>query len=342
MSNPFLPTLTHKEMTVVGQDSTYDFGVDANSTPIQVKVTLDFISRKDYHSMQRWLSPLQGLGNFYFEESKYKYWENVKITSSDTVFSRYAFLDDNTDVEVFTGDIPLEFKAFSPFAKGFYLTIEEGNDDGMTGAWYEGTGLLSEDFTPYYNSSDNEVELTGITGTKFMNVYNGGTVFATPIVKLSGYATSIQITNETNNSYIIINSLSASKDIYVDCELGQVYSMNGDIKTLETGIHGGGFITLDGSCCTEEYNATFTNGDATVTLTSGAWESDIVGRQLCISPTNVVTVLTRTSDTEIELEAVYSGVTGTYDCVSMDTNVIEIDGENMNFDITWDYQFKYL
>lgn len=69
---------------------------------------------------------------------------------------------------------------------------------------------------------------------------------------------------------------------------------------------------------------TTTNGSATVTLSSGTWLSDIVGKQIKFNIDGTkYTVLTRNSNTQITLSTNFTGTTGIYDYVILGKSIVK-------------------
>jgi len=248
------PEYSDREEHVIGQRGTYYFGTDITSKPIPMTLYLDSITREQYLALQRWLRPSGELGNFYFFESIYKYWSNVRVTNLGN-YGHFPFVDEDRN-ELFTGEVDLELKAYEPCAFSTYKTIEEGNLAGLNANWYDKSGILSTKYTLPFNYSN-------ITFDSIIGLYNGGNEPSNPIITLKGTGTNITVLNINNNTSFKISSMN-NEEIVIDCIRGRA-TKNGE---LLIGKHSGGFIKIEPTNTVKEYtNAKYYKNSNVIRLT---------------------------------------------------------------------------
>ncbi len=88
-----------------------------------------------------------------------------------------------------------------------------------------------------------ETNFTGVTNGSSFNISNNGTYKALPLIKLTGTATSVTLTDNTGKSFTYTNL--SNESVYIDCDERLVYKDNGSSKTNKRSNFTGKYIALE-------------------------------------------------------------------------------------------------
>ncbi len=88
-----------------------------------------------------------------------------------------------------------------------------------------------------------ETSFTGVTNGRNLGVTNNGTYKVFPIIKLSGWATSVTLTNSNGDSFVYNNLVN--EVVYVDCDARLVYLESGSTKINKRSNFSGTYMALE-------------------------------------------------------------------------------------------------
>ena len=127
---------------------------------------------------------------------------------------------------------------------------------------FENENLTWEDATIPWNQLDMpwtgyQQVFTGVISGQELTVMNLGTHEALPVIKLSGTASSITLTDDKGNSFTY-TGLSGT-DIYIDCKNRLVYSLSGSTKVNQRSNFSGKYLSLNSGSNTIDVSGTITS-----------------------------------------------------------------------------------
>lgn len=319
-----------KEEAVEGQEGSYYFGTNMRTKPLNLTLYMANIDRNTYLDLQDWLSPNNGLGDFWLYEEPYKYYRNVKVVSSID-YGLYPFENADTGANIYNAELPVTLKSYDPYSYSFVNTKEEGDANGYFDGWDEGTGILPANYTL-------PTSFIGITSPTEIKVYNGGNARTKPIITINGVSDLLAVTNVNNADSFSISAIT-DQTFVIDCVKGQIT----EDDSLVVGRFSGGFINLEPSKRPYITQMTFTNGSNQATSTEDLPQS-LVGRELVTHDgtdqfNSNIDLLVDVNT--IQLENNFDGVSGAYDVYIIDVNRIIIGGNNLNVDFQFEFPYAY-
>lgn len=145
------------------------------------------------------------------------------------------------------GFITITLRAYYPFARCDYLTLEDIRDAGFdttSQAFLNNSSFMTRDLLP-------ETDFENITQNKILVLHNPGSEYASVAIGLSGEAGSgITITNVTTGdeakfiAFTRSTTTNVDKTVICDALNGKTILTNGNSKQLEFTYHDHGFIRL--------------------------------------------------------------------------------------------------
>lgn len=222
---PLIPTKRRQTEYIQGRDGAYIFDSEGfEEKEIIIKCTfvadISFDARRYYaRQIAKWLSAESG-DLILDSEADKKYKARIDNSIAMTF---------DSSLDTFT----ISFKCY-PIAFSIFENIEN-----LT--WDEAAMIWSfADMT--WDIIDIEKSFT-VTGATTIIVQNLGTYEVLPLIKLSGTATSITLTDDAGNSFTY-SGLTSGTDIYIDCNNKLVYSISNNKKVNQRSNFSGDYLKL--------------------------------------------------------------------------------------------------
>ncbi|NLD46408.1 MAG: hypothetical protein GX660_04315 [Clostridiaceae bacterium] len=107
------------------------------------------------------------------------------------------------------------------------------------------------------DTTDSAKEYKDIVSSTVLEIQNGGTYNALPLIKINGSASALTITDDLNNNFTYSNL--ESEEIIIDCMNKLVYSVIEGIKTNKRSNFSGKYLSIKPGLNTVEVTGTITN-----------------------------------------------------------------------------------